>query len=304
VRLVREVQLPDEDQPRREQLDLSGAGAQQAIAAFAAGEADLVLGGTFIDLPLVQQIKLPTGALQFDPASGLFGLIPERSGGLVADSELRALLSASIDRDALVAALSVPGLLGRTTILEPGLDGIVDPIPPEWAATPLPERRLGLADAARRLLGENRDPTIRIRLPEGPGADILLDRLSRDWGELGITVERARQGERADLRLVDEVAPSSSAEWFVRRFRCGVAPLCSEDVDTLLAAARVTPIEAQRAALLHEASRRIDSQHLYIPIAAPIRWALVSSRITGFAGNRFAIHTLTGLEQRLQRAGQ
>ena len=29
-----------------------------------------------------------------------------------------------------------------------------------------------------------------------------------------------------------------------------------------------------------------------------MRWSLVSERIQGFAGNRFAIHTLTGLEQR------
>jgi oligopeptide transport system substrate-binding protein len=304
VRLVREVQLPDEDQPRPEQLDLSAGGAEQAIAAFAAGEADLVIGGRFTDLPLAQQTKLPTGALQFDPASGLFGLTPARTGGLVADPEVRALLSASIDRDAIVAALSVPGLLGRTTVLEPGLDGIADPVPPDWAARPVAERRPDLADAAARLLPEGSDLVIRIRLPEGPGADILLDRLSHDWGELGITVERARPGDRADLRLVDEVAPSSSADWFVRHFRCGVAPLCSEDVDTLLQAARITPIAAQRAALLHEASRRIDSQQLYIPIAAPIRWSLVSSRITGFAGNRFSIHTLAGLEQRLQRAGQ
>jgi oligopeptide transport system substrate-binding protein len=304
VRLVREVQLPDEDEPGREQLDLSAAGAQEAIAAFTAGKADLVLGGSFTDLPLAQQTKMPNGALQFDPASGLFGLIPARTSGLVANPELRALLSASIDRDAIVAALAVPGLLGRTTVLEPGLDGIVDPVPPEWAATPVSERRPGLADAAARLLPAGSDPVIRIGLPEGPGADILLDQLSKDWGELGITVERAGPGGRADLRLVDDVAPSSWADWFVGHFRCGMAPLCSEDVDTLLQAARITPIAAQRAALLHEASRRIDSQQLYIPIAAPIRWSLVSTRISGFAGNRFSIHTLTGLEQRLQRGGQ
>ncbi|HUG45553.1 MAG TPA: ABC transporter substrate-binding protein [Sphingomicrobium sp.] len=304
VRLFREVPVADEDQPEIERLDLSGAGIKEAIAAFVDATADLVLGGTFADLPLAQQAKIPAAALQFDPASGLFGLIPARNGGLAFNPEVRELLSAAIDREALVSALSVPGLLPRTTVLEPGLDGMVDPVLPDWAATPIAERQPELAALARRLLDDEDDPVLRIRLPEGPGADILLDRLSKDWGALGIEVERAGTGERADLRLIDKIAPSSSADWFVGHFSCGSAPVCNQDVDTLLEAARTTPVLAQRTALLHEASRRIDAQQLYIPIAAPIRWSLVSSRISGFAGNRFSIHTLTGLEQRLNRAGE
>ena len=62
-------------------------------------------------------------------------------------------------------------------------------------------------------------------------------------------------------------------------------------------------VAAQRAALLAEAARLMDDEQLFIPIAAPIRWALVSGRIHGFAGNRFARHTLTSLEERLNREG-
>jgi peptide/nickel transport system substrate-binding protein len=47
----------------------------------------------------------------------------------------------------------------------------------------------------------------------------------------------------------------------------------------------------------------MDDLQLFIPIAAPIRWSLVSGRIEGFAGNRFGIHTLTDLDQRLNREG-
>jgi peptide/nickel transport system substrate-binding protein len=143
----------------------------------------------------------------------------------------------------------------------------------------------------------------RIALPEGAGAELLLTRLSQDWGGLGIKVERAAGGEAADLRLVDEVAPSSSPAWFVRHFRCAAAPVCDAQLDEILDSARNTPVLAQRSALLAQAAQRIDSLQLYIPIAAPIRWSLVSARISGFAGNRFAIHTLTGLEQRLNRTG-
>jgi peptide/nickel transport system substrate-binding protein len=60
----------------------------------------------------------------------------------------------------------------------------------------------------------------------------------------------------------------------------------------------------QRSALFAEASRQIDAQQLFLPIAAPIRWSLVAPRITGFAGNRFAIHSLTGLEQPLNRTSE
>ncbi len=47
----------------------------------------------------------------------------------------------------------------------------------------------------------------------------------------------------------------------------------------------------------------MEEAELFIPIAAPVRWALVSDRVEGFAGNRFGRHTLTGIEERLGREG-
>lgn len=304
VRLTRDVITPAEEENEREVLDLGGASAEHAVRAFAAGDVDLVVGGTFADLPFAQQAKLPRRALQFDPASGLFGLVPARNSGPASDAEVRQVLSAAIDREALVAALSVPGLVPRTTVLEPQLDNVPDPVAPEWTATPLTERRPALITTARRLFDEEEAPVIRVALPDGPGSEIVLNRLSQDWGALGVRVERAGKGEAADFRLLDEVAPASSASWFVRQFRCEVATVCDKDVDEVLEAARNMPVLAQRSALLFEASKGIDSLQLFIPIAAPIRWSLVSGRISGFAGNRFAIHTLTGLEQVLDRTGE
>jgi len=62
-------------------------------------------------------------------------------------------------------------------------------------------------------------------------------------------------------------------------------------------AARQSPVPAQRYALLVQAAGLIDDGQLFIPIAAPVRWSLVSVRIQNFAGNRYARHTLTDLEQ-------
>ena len=304
LRLVREVPVPDEDETEREALELSAAKVEAAIERFSAGQADLVLGGTFADLPYAQRAELPGQALQFDPAMGLFGLIPRRADGLLESEEVRRLLSAAIDREALIGALGVPGLVPRATALEPGIDNFADPQPPQWTATPMVERRPLILAAARRLLADREEPALRIALPEGPGADILFRRLAEDWGVLGIAVTRAGEGERADLELVDRVAPANSAAWYLRNFRCEAAAICDTGIDELLQAARSTPVIAQRNALLAEAARQVDSKQLFIPITAPIRWSLVSPRVTGFAGNRFAIHTLTALERRLLRAGE
>ena len=46
-----------------------------------------------------------------------------------------------------------------------------------------------------------------------------------------------------------------------------------------------------------QAAARIDDAQLFIPITAPVRWSLVSARVQNFAGNRYARHTLTDLEQ-------
>lgn len=301
LRLTRRIPAPDGESERREDVWLSGIDARSGVRRFAAGEFDLLLGGTFVDLPEVRTVELPRNSLRFDPAGGLFGLVPARRDGPLENVELRRLLAQAIDRDALIAALDVPGLSGRATILEAGLEGVPTPVTPAWMAAAIGDRRPDLVAAADRLFGERERPVIRIAMPEGPGAKLLLDMLTHDWALLGIRVERAKSPAAADLSLVDLVAPSTSPAWYLRHFRCEVVPLCEPEVDELLEAARAASVPAQRAALLSEAALRIDDAQLFLPIAAPVRWSLVSRRIDGFAGNRFARHTLTDLGQRLGR---
>ena len=296
--LTRDIVTGEDADSVRDEALLSGAKAESAVKAFGAGDTDLVLGGGFADLPVAQRIKLPRGSLRFDPASGLFGLIPLHHGGALDDPELRGLLSQAIDRDGLIAALGVPNLSARATLLEAGLDGMAPPQPPPWLGTRLGDRLPAIQAQIARKFGNKDRPTIRIALPTGPGADLLLRELALDWGALGFKVERAASPGAADFALVDEVAPSTSGAWFVRRFRCGVAPVCDADIDELLESARNTPTPAQRYALLAQAAAKIDQEQLFIPITAPVRWSLVSRRIQGFAGNRYARHTLTDLEQR------
>jgi peptide/nickel transport system substrate-binding protein len=300
LRLTRELPRGDDDEAVvREQVLLATSKAGDAVRAFANGKVDLVLGGTFADLAVAQRVKLPRAALRFDPASGLFGLVPARAGGPLDKPEVRRLLAQVLDRGNFVGALGVPGLAARATLLEPGLTDTPAPVAPTWFSTPLADRLEALRADSERLLGKDR-PVIRVALPDGPGGDLLLQELARDWGMIGLTVERA-SGGNADFTVLDEVAPSTSAAWFVRRFRCGTVAICDPQADELMDAARQTPIPAQRYALLNQAAARIDDAQLFIPITAPVRWSLASNRIQGFAGNRYASHTLTDLEQQASR---
>jgi ABC-type oligopeptide transport system substrate-binding subunit len=301
LRLSREVPGPDGDQSRREVVFLSGSPAAPGIRAFAEKKEDLLLGGSFVDLPLTRTSGLPRNALRFDPVAGLFGLVPARKGGPLGERDVRLLLSQAIDRDALIAALAVPDLTPRATTLQPGLEGLGTPVAPAWLAEPAEARRARLVGESNRLFGNAERPVLRIALPEGPGARILFDRLARDWAPFGIRVAPAAKGMATDLRLVDAVAPSTSPAWFLREFRCGTTPICDPKADELLDAARAAPIAAQRSALFAEAARMMDNEILFLPIAAPIRWSLVSPSVSGFALNRFGRHPLIGLKQKLSR---
>jgi len=301
LKLERTVEDLDEESVEREEVVLGGQAARAAVTSFLQEKTDLVLGGTYADLPFARVEQMPRNALRFDPAMGLFGLVPARADGPGADLELRRLLSQAIDRQALIDALNVPGLLPRATLIEPGLDGLQPPGAPAWITIPIEERRPQIAAAARRQFGGLEKPTLRIAFPNAPGARILLSRLASDWGAIGITVETVEPGDAADFALIDKVAPSSSPAWFVRSFRCGEVPVCDPEADELMDGARSATVTVQRNGLLAQAAQRIDDQQLFIALTAPIRWSLVSDRVQGFATNRFARHTLTSLGQRLDR---
>jgi peptide/nickel transport system substrate-binding protein len=57
-------------------------------------------------------------------------------------------------------------------------------------------------------------------------------------------------------------------------------------------------VPAQRYALYGQAAAAIEQQQLFIALTAPVRWSLVSQRVQNFAGNRYARHTLTDLENK------
>lgn len=276
-------------------IRLIGLPVPSAVANFVAGKSDLLLGGTFSDLAVALHAGPPRGALRFDPVAGLFALVPGRQGGPLADRALRSLVARAIDRDAFVAALKVDGLAPRYTLLQPGLDGVTTLPAPPWTTIPLARRAPQLVAEANRLWGRRPRPALTISLPAGPGSTLLFHRLADDLARIGLTLRPAAAGEPVDLRLLDEVAPSTSPAWFVRRLRCDRVPICDAQVDDLADAARATQSADQRAQFLLAAAQRVDSEYLLIPLTAPIRWSLVGGDAPGFSENRFARHTFIDL---------
>ena len=293
--LTHRIRIPDAEDPI-EKVRITRRRGQELVAAFAEGDLDLVLGGTVGDLPyaLARQdaarsaplrsrcglVRTGTDRAQRSAAGG-GRPAPAKPGDRPAGAGRRASR-----RRARTARDAAPGGAGRHWQFRRSRIG--------WASRS-EERRASLIAEATRLFGETERPTFRVAVPEGPGGDYLLARLRYDWGPIGIKVERAPSPASADLVWIDEVAPSSSPAWFLRRFRCGVAAICVEEAEQLLAEARATPDPRQRASLFLEAARLMDEAQLFIPIAAPIRWSLVSGRVPGFAENPFARHTLVGL---------
>src|SRR5205085_6482190 len=114
------VRSADEEEesasPAPPPLILRGESAARAVARFALGGADLVLGGTAGDLPVAQAAALPAARLVFDPVAGLFGLAFVRGEGPFATPEARRALAMAIDRPAIAAAFAVPGLQPRESL--------------------------------------------------------------------------------------------------------------------------------------------------------------------------------------------
>ncbi|PWG01448.1 ABC transporter substrate-binding protein [Sphingosinicella humi] len=284
----------DEDdgaaEPEGPRILLRGEPAALAVARFSRGLADLVIGGTAGNLPIARAAEPDAAALRFDPVAGLFGLIFTSDEGWLAAPEVRRALSMAIDRTELVTALGVPELQPRTSLVPDGIEDLPQPGQPAWAADPLPMRREQARQLVETALEGEEPPPLRVAVPEGPGYRLVFAHLRRDWRAIGLRVERVAAGEAADLRLIDRVAPAALAGWYLRRFTCDRSAICDPEADRLLAAARIEMWTAGRQTLMAAADRRLTDATPFIPITAPVRWSLVSPRLTGFQLNAFSRH--------------
>jgi peptide/nickel transport system substrate-binding protein len=281
---------PDDQRELRPEQDvhLIGERAARAIVRFAQRDSDMVSGGTLADWPLLAAIDLPRTSVRRDPAAGLFGLAIVRRDGFLADPANRAALSAAIDRGALVAAIA-SGWEAADRLLPEPLDSAAPPQVPDWTLLTPAQRQ---AAARARVAAFSPVPVrLTIALPPGPGMTLLYGQLAASWRRIGILLDRAAPDAPADLRLIDAVAPYDSARWYLAT----ACVACGEQAVAALEAARLAPTLAERGARLAAADAAMNGDAGFMPIARPLRWSLVATRLQAWQANPRGWHPLNRL---------
>jgi oligopeptide transport system substrate-binding protein len=290
LRLIPETEdgeyIPD---PESTDVRVRGEKASMGVARFAVRDIALVTGGGFNDIALARAANLPNSQFQLDPAYGLFGLAISADSVALGDSNIRRALAMAIDRERLVQLFGVNTWQTAVTILPNQLDSAARPAGPEWTQLNLEQR---IARARGLVKG---GLIVKLALPNGPGSRLLLAALAADWRRIGVTVQAVGPRDAADLRLIDEVAPQSSALWYLSRLSCGHDLPCSENGETALKAALSARTLDERANAIGEADAAFAGVQGYIPIALPLRWSLVSPQLVGWRPSAFAVHPLQHL---------
>ena len=281
--------------------------AKAAIDAFDAGAFDLLLNGRLEHFPLVELGPLSRGAIQIDPALGIFGLVFRSEEGFFADPARREALSMALDRSALLQPFGLGGWQPSTWIVPPALLRSGGLELSRWSGLSLEERRRVAAErvsawrAGRARADEVADeeasngepPIVRVALPEGPGSDLLFERLAAAWSIIGVEAVQAQPGEGADLALRDRLARYSSPRWFLNQFHCELEiGLCAPEADALVEASLKVTDPLAKEAMLAEAHAILIARDAFIPIGQPVRWALVRGAIDAFEPNPWGLHPL------------
>jgi len=296
--------LPPEQRglPRRENweeefklLRLRAMSVRQATDAFASGEIEVVLGGRLANLPLANTGALSRGTVRLEAALGLFGLQVVTSRGFLADAANREALSLAVNRETLLEPFNIGGWKATTRIVAPDLPGDSKLVKERWSDLSFVNRQAVARQRVNAWKRANGSETLRLAvdIPQGPGSVTLLRQLAAMYAQVGITLERAQQGGRADLRLKDRAARYGAARWFLNQQNCGLTDdFCSPQADRLVAEADRASDLTLRDELLAEAERLLMQENYFIPFGAPIRWSLVRADVDGFRENAWGIHPL------------
>lgn len=270
--------------------------ADRAVALFAKGDLDAVLGGTFAEWPAVLSSSLPGQAIRVDPVAGLFGLAVLHQDGFLAEAENREAIAMAIDREALAAAMRAPGWAPTTRIVSPATPGDADLVAERWADIAVPQRQAIAASRVARWRARRGEVVLRIALSTGPGADRLFSRLATDLAAAGFKVQRVGAEAAADLQVIDAVAPYSRPDWFFLQLGCKARPAaCSPAADARYAEALAIIEPAGRSQALAEAEAQLAADNVFVPLGPPLRWSLASPGLAGLTPNRWALHPLLAL---------
>ncbi|WAT17342.1 ABC transporter substrate-binding protein [Aurantiacibacter sp. MUD11] len=278
--------------------------AQDSIAMFDQGQADIVIGGTLGTLPLVETGPLSSGTLRVDATFGLFGLQVRAEQGLLSNDSVREGLAMAIDRDALLSRYNISGWVPTTRPVSPGLPGDRGLVRERWTNEDIADLRSEAAariSAWRRQFDEgdiSQPASVSIALPDAPGWDLLFSDLAGQLSQIGLRLQRVDDAREADLVLVDRVARYPAPRWFLNQFHCSLnRGLCVENVDDLVQSALQEADPLARGRILAEAEADLTLANVFIPIGAPLRWSLVRGSVEGFQPNTYAFHPLPDMAE-------
>jgi len=285
-----------DDELRDREVSVHGDSAAVAITRYTHGLVQAVLGGSFNDYPLAQTAQIRASQFVIDRPQGLFGLAFVSRDGLTSDANIREALSMAIDRTTLLRTLSLTGVLARDTILPSALDQADAPAAPDWSGATLEMRR---AEAGKRVVEwaktAKAPPLVRVALPDGPGARLLFARLAADWRTIGVMSVAVHAHDAADLRLIDDVAPDASVNWYFTRLSCDAGVICNETEKQALADARSAPTLEARAQAYSVVDKAYNEFAAFIPLGDPFRWNLTSPQLVGLRPSFMASHALIRL---------
>ncbi|BCA64209.1 ABC transporter substrate-binding protein [Sphingomonas sp. HMP9] len=284
---------PDDQRAAKPQEDvrLIGERAARAIARFANRDSDLVSGGRFVDWPLLATTDITPASIRVDPAVGLFGLAIVRRDGFMADAANRAAVSSAIDRSAVTAAIA-PNWDAADRILPDILDSAALPQVPAWTLLTQDERRAAARQRVAAWTRQTPGPIeLRIALPAGPGATLLYAQVAASLMAIGIVPRRVGIDDAAELKLVDAVAPYDSARWYL----AAACVACGDAARAALEEAREAPTLAERGVRIAAADAAMNEDVAFIPLARPLRWSLVTARLSQWQANTRAWHPLNRL---------
>ncbi|MEM1134100.1 MAG: ABC transporter substrate-binding protein [Pseudomonadota bacterium] len=285
--------LDEEDAANKRRVFLTTDRAALAIQRFRNSQSDIVLGGRFQHLPLVNVSGIARSRVQLDPVAGLFGLAVVNHDDFLSDPVNREALAMTIDRSDLFSGLQLAEWTETTRLIPENVVDYQPEVATRWAESSIAERR-AIARVRVLIWEEANGPVrpLRVAMPEGPGARYLAARLRTDWRLIGIKVQTVGMNEDADLRLIDEVAPYGRAEWYLARLSCIHIPLCDEEADFILQDARAAYDGETRSAGIARAETLMTQYNGYIPLGLPLRWSLVRGDIPGYAPNAAGLHPL------------
>lgn len=281
---------------REDMVQLQFHSAPLAVARFDTGLTDIVLGGDWTTIFYADAISPDSNRLRIDPVNGLFGLAIVEENAFLSVPQNRELLSLAIDRGQLAGYFGSSRAEARLEIVAPDSEGLSAPVGPPWADSTMTLRRNFARQSIANWRASNGAITpLRVALPAGAGSRVIFAVLRTNWAAVGIPAVQVAWDADADLRLIDRVAATESATWYLEQFRCSYGLPCSDAYARKLTEIDDAPTDRVRAVRIAEAATELQRITPFIPLLRPIRWSLVSPRITGFSLNQFASHPLDTL---------